>query len=287
VASIDGVLIRDCYADVSKWISAASEGWRRVRFANILAWEYPERNPAQFVLVKPNGRKLRIELERTLVYTPITVTAKSPGNAAQLAPGIVYFDLIGTPAAVLTQSMPKLVAAKGIVFDLRGVPGEAAKEIVRHLIDKSVETIRMSIPVVRRPDREDLQWEEITRWELQPAEPRLKAKIAFLTDARAIGASETIMGIIENYELGEIVGSTTAGTNGNVNYFSLPGRYTVYWTGMRVLKHDGSQHHGVGIKPTVPVTPTAKGIAAGRDEVLAKAVEVLKAKIAAGAKPGA
>jgi hypothetical protein len=53
---------------------------------------------------------------------------------------------------------------------------------------------------------------------------------------------------------------------------------------MQVLKHDGSQHHGVGIAPTVPATPTAKGITEGRDEVLEKAVEVMKAKIAAGSE---
>ena len=48
---------------------------------------------------------------------------------------------------------------------------------------------------------------------------------------------------------------------------------------MKVLKHDGSQHHGVGIQPTVPIEPTPVGIAAGRDEVLEEAVEVLKKQI--------
>ena len=31
------------------------------------------------------------------------------------------------------------------------------------------------------------------------------------------------MGIVENYKLGEILCETTAGTNGNVNPFILPG----------------------------------------------------------------
>jgi len=43
---------------------------------------------------------------------------------------------------------------------------------------------------------------------------------------------------------------------------------------MKVLKHDGSQHHGVGIHPTVPVERTLQGIAAGRDEALERALEV-------------
>jgi C-terminal processing protease CtpA/Prc len=116
-------------------------------------------------------------------------------------------------------------------------------------------------------------------WDLPPADEQLTAKIAFLTDGRAISYAESIMGIVEHYKLGEIVGSTTAGTNGNVNPFALPGGYRVSWTGMKVLKHDGSQHHGVGIQPTVPVQPTPAGIATGRDEVLEKAIEVLQKQI--------
>jgi hypothetical protein len=44
---------------------------------------------------------------------------------------------------------------------------------------------------------------------------------------------------------------------------------------MQVLKHDGSTHHGVGIHPTVPVSRTLKGVTAGRDEFLEKAIEVV------------
>ena len=50
---------------------------------------------------------------------------------------------------------------------------------------------------------------------------------------------------------------------------------------MKVLKHDGSQHHGVGIHPTIPASRTRQGVAAGRDEVLERGIQVLK-----GPEPG-
>jgi len=84
------------------------------------------------------------------------------------------------------------------------------------------------------------------------------------------------MGIVEAYKLGEIVGGPTAGTNGNINLTDLPLGYGIWWTGMKVLKHDGSQHHGVGILPTVPVTRTIQGIREGRDEQLERALSTLK-----------
>lgn len=84
------------------------------------------------------------------------------------------------------------------------------------------------------------------------------------------------MGIIEEYDLGTIIGEATAGTNGNVNRLTLPGGYQITWTGMKVLKHDGSRHHGVGIQPDLVVTPTRAGVAAGRDELLERAIEHLR-----------
>jgi C-terminal processing protease CtpA/Prc len=113
-------------------------------------------------------------------------------------------------------------------------------------------------------------------WQISPSAPYLKARKAFITDGRAISAAESCMGIVENYRLGEIVGGPTAGTNGNVNPFSLPGGYTVTWTGMKVLKHDGSQHHGIGILPTIPVARTRAGVAAGRDELLERAIQAVR-----------
>jgi C-terminal processing protease CtpA/Prc len=84
------------------------------------------------------------------------------------------------------------------------------------------------------------------------------------------------MGIVEHYRLGEIIGEPTAGTNGNVNSVALPGGYRVAFTGMKVLKHDGSRHHGVGIQPTIPLSRTLKGVREGKDEQLEKAVEMVK-----------
>ena len=112
-------------------------------------------------------------------------------------------------------------------------------------------------------------------WNLEPRTPHLTARIAFVTDGRAISYAESCLGIVEHYRLGEIVGGPTAGTNGNVNPFALPGGYHITWTGMQVLKHDGSRHHGAGIQPTVPTSRTVAGIRAGRDELLEKAIAVV------------
>jgi C-terminal processing protease CtpA/Prc len=79
--------------------------------------------------------------------------------------------------------------------------------------------------------------------------------------------------------MGDLIGSNTAGTNGNVyTATQLPGDYQLLWTRMKVLKHDGSRLHGVGYAPNVPVSPTIRGTAEGRDEVLERAIELLRSR---------
>jgi C-terminal processing protease CtpA/Prc len=109
--------------------------------------------------------------------------------------------------------------------------------------------------------------------------------MVFLIGSGAISYAESVMGIVEAYHLGELVGEATAGCNGNINRFALPGGIEASWTGMRVLKHDGSEHMGVGIKPSVPVALTIAGIRSGRDEVLERGVEIARGTRTVGKQP--
>ena len=192
---------------------------------------------------------------------------------SEIRPGIFYFDLDRASDKDFEEALPKLASARGVIFDLRGYP-KMGPVFLQHLSDKPLKSARWNIPMLTQPDGRGWDWRK-SSWDLQPKTPRIKGKVAFLTDGGAISYAETCLGIVEAFKLAEIVGEPTAGTNGNVNPVKLPGGYTITWTGMKVLKHDGSQHHGIGILPTVPMKPTQAGLAEGRDEVLEKGVEVV------------
>jgi C-terminal processing protease CtpA/Prc len=75
----------------------------------------------------------------------------------------------------------------------------------------------------------------------------------------------------------EFIGSQTAGANGDVTNVSLPGNITVWFTGLGVRHADGRQLQRIGLRPDIVVAPTIRGIRAGRDEVLERAVTYLRA----------
>jgi len=88
------------------------------------------------------------------------------------------------------------------------------------------------------------------------------------------------MGYVADLKLATIVGSTTAGTNGNGNVasFQVPGGFKIGFTGMRVTRHDGrTPFHLAGIVPDITVVPTLAGLREGRDEVLERALALVGA----------
>lgn len=212
--------------------------------------------------------------EVSLAYEPPFPEETRPEKIAEVRPGIWYVDTGRIDDEDFNGAVAKLAEARGVIFDLRGYPSKLSTVVLQHLTDKTITSARWNVPIVTRPDRRGMEF-QFSNWDVKPKAPRLKGKVAFLTDGRALSYAETYMGIVEHYKLAEIVGGPTAGTNGNINPFDLPGGYSLVWTGMKVLKHDGSQHHGIGIQPTVPAAPTLKGVREGRDEVLEKGIEVV------------
>jgi C-terminal processing protease CtpA/Prc len=274
VVSINGRPAREALAEAESLISGATPQW--VRWNALRRLSYGQKDEAVRLEARhPGGGAFTAELTRALLpYGAGGLEESRPEKIAEVRPSIFYVDIGRINDDDFKGAVDRLAGAKGIVFDLRGYPSNLSTVVLAHLTDRPVSSARWNVPVVTRPDGQGWDW-EVSGWAVQPQAPRFKARTAFLTDGRAISYAETYMGIVENYHLAEIVGGPTAGTNGNVNPFTLPGGYGVSWTGMKVLKHDGSQHHGIGIRPTVPVSRTIQGVADGRDEILEKAIKVV------------
>lgn len=72
-----------------------------------------------------------------------------------------------------------------------------------------------------------------------------------------------------------VIGSKTAGADGNVSLIVLPGGIHTMISGIGVFYPDGGQTQRVGVRIDEIVEPTIEGIKAGRDEVLERAIEII------------
>ncbi|MDR2585331.1 MAG: peptidase S41 [Prevotellaceae bacterium] len=72
-----------------------------------------------------------------------------------------------------------------------------------------------------------------------------------------------------------VLGSTTAGADGNVAKINLPGGLQTMFSSIGIYYPDGTQTQRIGIVPDIEVKRTIQGIKEGRDEFLEKAIEII------------
>jgi len=269
LTAVDGLGANDRFVAAMQLVSGSMQ-WRQYRAEQeIMACT----SAAARLTIDVSGATQTVDVPCGAAPPPVETR---PAPIAELMPGIWYVDLTRARTADLTPKIDTLAAARGVIFDVRGYPSDAGAWVLPHLLDAAETDRWMHIAKIVGPFGRTAGWQSVG-WNLTPAAPRLAGKVVFLTDGRAISYAESVMSYIAGRHLATIVGSPTAGTNGNIATFQVPGEFTIVFTGMRVTGHDGAAvHHLVGVKPDVAVSPTLAGIRAGHDDVLDRALSLIR-----------
>ena len=275
IAAIDGVPAAEALQAEMALYSGSTQ-WRRFRALRTLG-DRPESEPANLRVARDGAA-----VDATVLAGTPPEREHSQPPIAQFDGGIWYFDLARAQPQDLPANIAALAKAPGVVFDVRNHPNLELYPIIQHLMTKPEQdrwshVAHLVRPVVPGAPRPQPAWESLG-WDLDPIDPHIAGKVVFLTGGGAISYAESLMGYVEALDL-DIVGGPTAGANGNVRIVTLPTGSEVVFTGLKVTRHDGTRSHLEGIRPTIPVEPTVAGIRAGRDEVLERALEVMRGAI--------
>ena len=269
VEEVDGKPVAEALAEIERSVSAATPIYRRYRALELLA--AASSGASRTLRLRRDSKVFEVTLRATAPLAgPDRLRGRRPEKITELRPGLFYLDLDRIDDQDFEKALPRLREAKGLIFDLRGYPERISETLLAHLISAPAKTPGTWIAIRTRHDRPPKL--DHLSWTLQPLSPRLAARAVFLTDERAYSRAETYLDIVSFYHLGDLIGRTTGGTNGEVVEMNLSGGYHVTWTGSRVKRLNGSEIQGVGIPPTIPVEPTVAGVTAGRDEILERAV---------------
>ncbi len=107
---------------------------------------------------------------------------------------------------------------------------------------------------------------------LRPAEPHYAGRVVILVDEVSLSQAEYTTMAFRSAPGATVVGSTTAGADGNVSPVPLPGGLRAMISGIGVFYPDRAPTQRIGIVPDLVVEPTLEGMREGRDEVLEAAV---------------
>ncbi|MEM6293174.1 MAG: S41 family peptidase [Myxococcota bacterium] len=222
----------------------------------------------------PGGGPVTLDVERDGAEQAVQTTyarrsvmpPTRPEPFTTLTPGVLYVDLTRLSWTDLKPRLDEMAAAEGIVFDLRGYPIHN-DDLLDHLMTVSEDATWMHVPRFIEPGGVPVGYADIG-WNRTPSQPHIGAATAFLISPAAISYAESILSYVHTHQLGTLIGTPTAGANGDiVRHDGLAGFYIVF-SGMRVTRHDGSPFHNEGVQPDIVASPTRAGVREGRDEVL-------------------
>ena len=159
---------------------------------------------------------------------------------------------------------------KGLIIDIRNYPSEfVVFTLGSLLVSQPTNFVRFTQGDVANPGAFHWQGAALA----MPAQsPHYSGKIVILVDETTQSQAEYTTMAFRTAPGALVIGSTTAGADGNVSTVPLPGGLSSLVSGIGVFYPDGKPTQRVGIIPDIQIQPTLLGIQAGRDELIDEAI---------------
>ncbi|MCC9072175.1 peptidase S41 [Flavobacterium sp. F-65] len=236
------------------------------------------------IILMKNSETVKVEFLKDGKYTTKTMTwfdyhdshrnefkkgaRKKKEKFKVLENNIGYVDM----GVIKTRHIPEMIemlkSTKAIVFDMRNYPNGTFREISNFLNPQEKQFAIYTRPDLSYPGR--FKWSEGTSSGLENKD-NYKGKVIVLLNEKSVSQSEWTAMCFQTAGNTTIIGSQTAGADGNVSHFDFKGFHTMF-SGIGVYYPDKRQTQRIGIVPDIEVKPTILGIQQGKDEVLDRAL---------------
>ncbi|MGO9865696.1 MAG: S41 family peptidase [Terriglobales bacterium] len=236
------------------------------------------------IRVRRNDREFGFKIKRVLPVNagPGTYTHDLPGPTFRLlSKEVAYLKLSSVKIADAAHYIEQADGTKGLIIDIRNYPSEfMVFALGSLLVDSETAFVRFTEGDLSNPGA--FHWTQPLS--IGPQQPHYSGKIVILVDETSQSQAEYTSMAFRAARGAIVVGSTTAGADGNVSPFALPGGFRTMISGIGVFYPDKAPTQRIGIVPNIEVKPTIAGIRAGRDEVLEEAVRQIMGRQASPAE---
>lgn len=156
-----------------------------------------------------------------------------------------------------TEFKNKLKIARGyenVILDMRGYPSGLHEQIVSFFAPRGRHFATLKVVDGDHPGSFKFLKERTPIWG-----QRYKNNLVVLVSNETISASEYVVMAIQQNPKAKVVGTPTAGANGDVLSFQLPGEFVCLFSSVGVYYPDGATVQKRGIRIDVPVQETVEG----------------------------
>jgi len=274
ILSVNGKTIAQCHKDMEPILCASNSS-------------AADRNFASAFLLRGSGDSLAITYDHdgeikngSLKLYPMKTVNEASMKKYYNGPtykllndSIGYITLATIKSAEFKTIFKTFENTKGIVIDIRNYPAEFVPFTLAEYIKPSAS------PFVKftngNIDNPGLFTFKYTISNGSKNKSYYKGKIVILIDERSQSQAEYTTMALRTAPNAIVMGSQTAGADGNVSMIHFPGGFGSYISGIGVFYPDGKETQGIGIVPDIEIKPTREGIKNGTDEVLEKAMQYI------------
>jgi hypothetical protein len=281
IRELDGVAVEDL---VAQWTPIYADSNEAARLRDIGRYMTRGSCGPVALVVQRGDQTLNLNPNRAPTNTVdpnAGSTHDRPGDTFQmLGNGVAYLKLSSVEAAKSATYIQSAAGTKGLIIDIRNYPSEfVVFSLGDLLVSAPTDFVRFTFGDVANPGA--FHWSPPLG--LTPQQPHYAGKVVIIVDEISQSQAEYTAMAFRTAPGAIVIGSTTAGADGNVSTVPLPGNLSSYISGIGVFYPDKRPTQRVGIVPDVVVQPTIEGIRAGRDELLEEAIR----QITGGSLPSA
>jgi C-terminal processing protease CtpA/Prc len=271
VLALDGVAPLDLAATLAPYYASSNRASQLRDFATSMT-RGGCTTPAS-LRVRRGSRTLTLSVHRVAMdpqTASATATHDRPGPAFQmLSEDVGYLKLSSIRASDILGYLQAAANTKGLIVDIRNYPSDNVFfELGGHFVDKPTEFVRFTAGDLENPGA----FHFTPTLSVTPASPRYGGKVVILVDEITQSSAEYTAMALRASPNAVVIGSTTAGADGNVSPIALPGGLQTMFSGIGVFYPNRKPTQRIGIVPDMTVIPTAMGIGAGRDELVEAAL---------------
>jgi C-terminal processing protease CtpA/Prc len=274
ILRLDGTAVEDLIAEWTPYYAASNEPTRLRDIGNYMTLGHC--GPVSVTLDRA-GETVAVQETRvplsTLDLSRMNRHDRLGDTFQKLADDIAYLKLGTVVAANSRRYIEQAEGTRGLIIDIRNYPAEfVVFTLGQHLVDRPGEFVRFTRGDAANPGA--FHWGPTAA--LTPAAPRYTGKIVILIDEVTQSQAEYTTMAFRTAPGAVVIGSTTAGADGNVSTVPLPGNLRSLFSGIGVFYPDKRPTQRIGIIPDIELRPTIQGLREGRDELIDEAIRIIR-----------
>ncbi len=190
-----------------------------------------------------------------------------------VAKDIAYLNNSSLKTAYLPELWKKIEHTKGVIIDIRNYPSDfPLYDLSNYLMPKSTPFVKFTNGSMESPGL----FTYTNPLNVGKKNKKYyKGKVVILINEISQSSAEFHTMAYRVHPNAVVIGSTTAGADGNISQISLPGGLKTAISGIGVYYPDGKETQRIGIVPDIELKPTIRGIIEGKDELIEKAIAII------------